>query len=108
MGICVSLEMNTVLILSLTFFIGVVSSCHYLYVHTEDKNTSKPVNTSLWRDNFYLIPNRPPGNEYAPPLLPSGVAQTDQTTASDNQMTTQTGLSPLTPVPTATPSNSTT
>ena len=51
------------------------SSCHFLYVYTEGKNTSKPEDTSLWRDNFYLIPNRPPGKEYAPPFLPSGVGK---------------------------------
>ena len=28
------------------------------------------MNTSYWRSNFYIIPDRPPGKDYNPPLLP--------------------------------------
>ena len=44
-------------------------------VYKEIKNETDPVDTKLWRDNFYLIPKRPPGKDYLPPLLPSEVGK---------------------------------
>ena len=35
-----------------------------------DETVADPVNSSFWRSNFYIIPGRPPGNDYVPPLLP--------------------------------------
>ena len=34
------------------------------------------MNTSYWRSNFYIIPNRPPGKDYTPPLLPGPTEDT--------------------------------
>ena len=34
------------------------------------------VNTSYWRSNFYIIPDRPPGKDYTPPLLPGPTEDT--------------------------------
>ena len=44
-------------------------------VYKEANNATDPVDTKLWRDNFYLIPRRPPGKDYLPPLLPSKVGR---------------------------------
>ena len=44
-------------------------------VYKEALNASDPIDTRLWRDNFYLIAKRPPGKGYAPPLLPSNVGR---------------------------------
>ena len=41
-----------------------------------DPNIVDAVNTSYWRSNFYIIPDRPPGKDYTPPLLPGPTEDT--------------------------------
>ena len=56
--------------LYLEFVYKVSMGCHWVQVFEIDEKVADPVNTSFWRSNFYIIPGRPPGNDYIPPLLP--------------------------------------
>lgn len=57
-------------------------------VYKEANNATDPVDTKLWRDNFYLIPRRPPGKDYLPPLLPSKVGRLFQTLLVQSKLKT--------------------
>ena len=52
------------------FVYQVSIACHWVQVYKIDETVADPVNSSFWRSNFYIIPGRPPGNDYIPPLLP--------------------------------------